>query len=370
MSSNKPLEPNKTLVGIPGDFQAAVDKLRAQQGPAADDMQRTRMGNPQPSGASVAPPPLPPSRPFQPPTGFAPAPAPKPIQHAPPPAPRAGLAERTLLGMPNNLQAILREADAAAAAAKSAIASREPPTQRHGTGAAPQARQEPRVHLHLDGPDSDPPPHAHGAGPDLYGTRLAPSPLEGLPDDEPSSDNDDDATDVVRRPRLALSERTTHRTSHPARKLWPAAAAVLAILVLFGGGWLAGVLRSGPAPVAQTQAVEPFQGATLAADKPVAAPITDVSAATQPPERLGKPAPAALPSAASVQPALSGPPAELERQAIDLLIAKNYPAAAQVYERLRAAEPDNKAYSVMLGLLSRGENKACGQPGQEPCATR
>lgn len=384
MSSNKPPEPNKTLVGIPGDFQAAVDKLRAQQGTGnAEDMHRTRLGNPQLSGAHAAPPPLPSNRPFQPPAGFQPAPPPPPLQNMPAHA-RVPPAERTLLGMPNNLQAIIREAEANAAqrAAEQAIARaseavarratdavavqraavvREPVTQPHGTGAP--AAQASRVHLHLDGADSDAPQD----GPDLYSTRLAPSELESAGEGRRREDSD---TDVVRRPRLALSDRTTQRTAQSDRKLWPMiAAAVAGVVVLGGGGWLAAHLVHSGSARDQPDAVALPPLADKAHPTLPSSTVTDVSAATQP-ERVPRAEPAAAPPTQAAPVTLASSPAELERQAIDLLIAKNYPAAAQAYERLRQAEPENKAYAVMLGLLSRGEGKSCGQPGQEPCASR
>ena len=393
MSSNKPLEPNKTLVGIPGDFQAAVDKLRAQESASGEDSQRTRLGHPPeprnaPAQPQLSPPPLPPNRPFQPPPGFAPAPPPAPMHHAPPPG-RVQQAERTLLGMPNNLQAILRAADAAVAerAQREGRPAPEPSTQRHGSapaiparrgglagGAPRQEHQESRVHLHLDGADGDDRVrHAHGADAGMHATRMAPLELDDAERSD-RQDEEEDATDVVRRPRLALSERTTHRTAQPARKLWPVVAAVAAVVLLAGGGWFAARWIHGDS-LAQTDAPA---AATPALPVAVKAPdlargntVTDVSAATQ--LDRAKPVVAAAP-AQPTQPAqpvtLAGTPAELERQAIDLLIAKNYPAAAQAYERLRAAEPDNKAYAVMAGLLTRSETKSCGQPGQEPCATR
>jgi hypothetical protein len=65
---------------------------------------------------------------------------------------------------------------------------------------------------------------------------------------------------------------------------------------------------------------------------------------------------------------VQGDVAQLEKQAIDLLLANDYVAARAAYERLRAAEPARPEYSVMLDLLAREIAPACGGPGQVPCA--
>jgi hypothetical protein len=84
----------------------------------------------------------------------------------------------------------------------------------------------------------------------------------------------------------------------------------------------------------------------------------------------------AQPSAATAQPSAANPPpqaaqghsAELEKQALDSLLANDYAAARVIYEQLRAAEPARPEYGIMLDLLARELTPACGGPGQVPCS--
>ena len=282
------------------------------------------------------------------------------------------LAEKkTLIGMPTNLQDVLRAADAAIAARAAASSARpsapassfaEPSTRLHGSDGprAPEPRAaEPRMHLQLDEHEE------RGTGraePNPLATRHAAEHLgKLLPDDE--------ATDVVR-PRLALSERTTKRTVAPARKLWPALSLLGAAVVIGGGLLIWQNLRSPAARGAQAEAgpgvvLAPAPALPSTAREPVGVPpmapstVTDVSAATQERAALKPAAPAVM-----VQPQGSAP--ELEKQAIELLIAKDYANAARVYERLRALEPERREYAAMYSMLTRSAG-TCGRPGQEPC---
>jgi hypothetical protein len=65
---------------------------------------------------------------------------------------------------------------------------------------------------------------------------------------------------------------------------------------------------------------------------------------------------------------VQGHSAELEKQAIDALLANDYAAARASYEQLRVAEPARPEYAIMLDLLARELAPACGAPGQPPCA--
>ena len=95
----------------------------------------------------------------------------------------------------------------------------------------------------------------------------------------------------------------------------------------------------------------------------VVAPAGSVEAAAA----LEQPGAVVQPAGPAPVPA-QGATAELEKQAIDLLLANDYSAASVVYERLRGAEPGRPEYSVMLELLAREIAAGCGGPGQAPCA--
>ena len=132
-----------------------------------------------------------------------------------------------------------------------------------------------------------------------------------------------------------------------------------------------------PAPAASPQGVATAAPGAQAAElqaQPSAAQAS-ATADTQAPG-AAEPAPvvAEAPSALAASAVVAAPPAaltggtaELEKQAIDLLLANDYPAARAVYERLRAVEPTRVEYGVMLDLLTREIAPACGGPGQEPC---
>jgi hypothetical protein len=135
----------------------------------------------------------------------------------------------------------------------------------------------------------------------------------------------------------------------------------LGLVVLAGVGvWLAPKLISSFAAKTDSAAAT----APSAAEAPTlpAAPapvVTDTAAATDPVRFT--PTPTRPPAAPAMT---SGPSAQLEKKAIERLIANDYPAARQLYEKLRSAEPTRPEFGLMVELL----NRTCGQPGQAPCA--
>jgi hypothetical protein len=178
------------------------------------------------------------------------------------------------------------------------------------------------------------------------------------------------------RSRLALplstfdSSKDKGKRSSPINKRWIVlAVGGLGVAALAGAGvWLAPKLLGGSA--ADSENASPV----AAADAPALAPIppsvvTDTSAATDP--MRFTPTPTRPPAAPAMT---SGPSAQLEKKAIERLIANDYPAAKQLYEKLRSSEPTRPEFALMLELLNRAGTsgaagaQGCGQPGQAPCA--
>jgi hypothetical protein len=92
------------------------------------------------------------------------------------------------------------------------------------------------------------------------------------------------------------------------------------------------------------------------------ATASDTSGVTDP--GLAPPSPTHPPAS---PPFTSGMSAQLEKKAIERVMANDYPGAKQLYERLRSAEPNRPEFGVMLELLTRATGSACGQPGQPTC---
>jgi hypothetical protein len=174
--------------------------------------------------------------------------------------------------------------------------------------------------------------------------------------------------------------RTTSKKSADAPpKRWPAISLILLAVVAFGGvivlrapHLLPAPLMSliAPAPAVSDDALAPeaANAPALPSTPPVGQAVaTDTSAATDP--APAKAAPTPTPTRPPVAPAMtSGPSAQLEKKAIERLIANDYANAKQLYEKLRSAEPSRTEFAVMIELLNRASAAPCGQPGQAPCA--
>jgi hypothetical protein len=198
-------------------------------------------------------------------------------------------------------------------------------------------------------------------------------------------------------PRLALSQESTRSKPAPAPvKRWPAVSLLVLAILAFGGVIAARAPQLLPGPLAAVlaghgdntaeqpeTALDPQRAGGLADPQPMAADpgaqpapvVTDVAAAIDPSTAAAAPA-APAPTAAPAIPRSpvaaapsSGAAAQLEKEAIERLMANDYPAAKQLYQRLRAQAPTRAEYAVMLDLLDRASAAPCGQPGQAPCAT-
>jgi hypothetical protein len=179
--------------------------------------------------------------------------------------------------------------------------------------------------------------------------------------------------------------------SKPVRR-WPALALLGLAVVAFGGvivvrapGLLPPPLAAmlgrsdppaqlpeSPAVAQGPQAPAPLSAPPEAAIQQPAADVAPTAAPDAPAEATeptGTTTPAPQIAVANVA-GVQGGSAELEKQAIELLLANDYRAAYSVYERLRAAEPARPEYGVMLELLSRELTPTCGGPGQPGCAAQ
>jgi hypothetical protein len=191
-------------------------------------------------------------------------------------------------------------------------------------------------------------------------------------------------------PRLSLSQeqsgstRTANRAGANAPKRWPALSLLGLAVVAFGGVIVLRAPQLLPPPLAAlVTGTTAVQGATPPANVPLepepaldpdtrvpgvadsdAHEATAVHAATA----AGDTAVAAVAAPASA--GLTGVAAQLEKEAIDLVLANDYTAASKLYEQLRAQVPGRREYPIMIALLARAVAAAtCGKPGQEPCAT-
>lgn len=443
MTAQKP--PDKTLVGMPADLKAVLEKL--DQATAFSDPPRSSAFDPNPNQV----------RPAQRPRTFPPRLPPK--ESVAPPSPEVAAAaagthdpaaaapmDRTLIGMPSDMQAALARAIAEQANApeqppplvvppKPAPPQRLPPT-RTATSAGPVLRAQPVRAIGVPnapsseaqvkvqaarGPVPAPKPtaaasyqpvppraaptYASGLGyqPGPTGPShqdpsrpvlapqapldwppaarrsepgLAPVRLDETADADPGELVHDDmlgteATQLAlsaelppvergldlaeERSRLALPLSTFDGSKHKAaartgkgnkRRLALAGLAVAALAGL--GFWLGPQLLASRADSDTGSA-----GATAAADVPVlpAAPapvVTDTAAATDPARFT--PTPTRPPAAPAMT---AGPSAQLEQKAIERLIANDYPAAKQLYEKLRSAEPTRPEFALMIELLER-----------------
>jgi hypothetical protein len=104
------------------------------------------------------------------------------------------------------------------------------------------------------------------------------------------------------------------------------------------------------------------------AEQPAPTQVTDVSAAQDPAQKPEDTSQTAEARARPAPVAVQGGLADLEKQALDRLVANDLPGAKQFYDRLHMAAPSHSEYALMVDLLTRVlEEPACGQPGQEPC---
>ncbi|MET0390277.1 MAG: hypothetical protein ABW321_30175, partial [Polyangiales bacterium] len=371
---SKPPEPNKTLLGLPSDMQAALQRLReaedakdAQSGlrqtSDVSPLGQTKLENPwnaegQGQGHDAAgrslPPPLPGQRPALP-----------PIVDPAPGAKRIASMNRTLIGVvPADLQALI-EARATAAASTPAA---QPPTAREPV--EPPLVQASRVLSTFGGDSSPSQPSAASereapTEPDHAPDRQEPLRLASFEDDHPRRPSDGRMAprEQLRLDRERDRETAPHRPPS-APKRWPA---LLLLGLVAVGGVAVVVLRVPqllPQPLAAllgSRTPAPESGAPIV--KP-AAPVppstqTDVSAAT------ALPVAAPAPRSVAAKPMLEGASAELERQAIELLRARDYSGATRLYTQLRAAEPGRPEYAVMLDLLAHNADASCGQAGQD-----
>jgi hypothetical protein len=169
--------------------------------------------------------------------------------------------------------------------------------------------------------------------------------------------------------------RKTKRHSDAPPKRWPAISLILLAVVAFGGvivlrapqllpAALSGLLVSAPAVPDEMLAPEASAAPELPS-APAAQPSTDIAAATDPAKAAPTPTPTRPPAAPAMT---SGASAQLEKKAIERLIANDYAAAKQLYEKLRSAEPSRGEFAVMVELLNRASGTTCGQPGQPACS--
>jgi hypothetical protein len=167
-------------------------------------------------------------------------------------------------------------------------------------------------------------------------------------------------------------------------KKWPALSLIGLAIIAFGG--VIAVRAPGllPAPIAALlmRASGSPPRPRLEADPaevhppPTAATETPPTAASEAPPTAASEAPPTVSSAAARAPDGSaanvwapaqGERAQLEKRAIDLLIANDYAGARAVYDKLHALDPSRPEYRVLLDLLARELAPTCGGPGQAPC---
>jgi hypothetical protein len=183
------------------------------------------------------------------------------------------------------------------------------------------------------------PPHAAPTEAFGFGTQAEPAQRLALP--VSYADHDD------------MPERTQTSARKPWLKLVLAALGMVgvgAFLVLRAPHWLPDSVAARLAPP------PPPPAAAVAPPLPAAPPperTTDVSAATDPIRAF--PAPARPPAAPAMT---SGASAQLEKKAIERLIANDYAAAKSLYERLQSVEPSRPEFAAMVELLKR--NAAAG----------
>ena len=181
--------------------------------------------------------------------------------------------------------------------------------------------------------------------------------------------NPSDPSEYVSRLALPLTtfDGSKHKqASHPkSNKRWLAISlGGLGLVVLAGlGVWLAPKLTSSLSAAPSDDASAPSAAAAPTLPAAPAAVVTDTSAASDPVRFT--PTPTRPPAAPAMT---SGPSAQLEKKAIERLIANDYPAAKPLYEKLRSAEPTRPEFGLMVELLNRAGSRACGQAGQAPCA--
>jgi hypothetical protein len=163
-------------------------------------------------------------------------------------------------------------------------------------------------------------------------------------------------------PNASSDARVSMVKARPVKK-WPALSLIGLAVVAFGG--VIAVRAPGllPAPIAGWLMRAPAAAPASVPPPSAAVPSTPSPSEVLPPMAADAPP---TPTASPDAPA-QGERAQLEKQAIDLLIANDYSAARAVYEKLHALEPARPEYSALLDLLARELAPTCGGPGQAPC---
>jgi hypothetical protein len=340
------------------------DSSQPTQGgePNPDELQRTRYGNPHAAEhESVR-------------ISQAVRVAPNAPVYTPPPAsaPPAAAFNKTMLGMPADLQALLRGAS-----------SPQPPEARPPQPSAAGRSVAAQPVRSIGGPSdveaqptrqarTEPPPlPRHGATAVMSAAAPAPPPnashTSGIHPSRTVALPQSAAAQSA--PRLSLSmDQPAELTSvtKPVRR-WPALVLLGLGFVAFGAvlALRAPHLLPGPMGRLMTRVLHRVPDAA-AAEQPAPTQVTDVSAAQDPAQK-----PEDTPQTARARPApvaVQGGLADLEKQALDRLVANDLPGAKQFYDRLHMAAPSHSEYALMVELLTRVlEEPACGQPGQEPC---
>jgi hypothetical protein len=231
----------------------------------------------------------------------------------------------------------------------------------------PNLRLSPNAALRL--------PVAHAANP-ISATRLVSTAAGALPP-QISAGGAPSLPSTTQYLSLSADEVSARKSN--AVKRWPAVSLFAIAFVAFGGVIVVRAPGLLPQPLlaigafVSNQAQRLLPG-TAPALPPAAGPQTEPPVPGPHDPALQQPTPGNVASsAAPSDPAalplapVQGGSAELEKQAIDLLVANDYPAARAVYEHLRAAEPAHPEYGVMLDLLTREIAPACGGEGQMPC---
>jgi hypothetical protein len=417
---------NRTLVGMPSELQAAVEQARqihAREQAASRAAQSTPAPVPVMPNALIghSPSAKPPALPAARRTAAQPTPTPK---QQPAATSATGVGSATAFQKPAPAAPSPRAAPAPRATSSGVRPSPTPPTAARAdiplfTAARPQpaaANVNPTHPLDTTEadrvlPENSPPSAAHvsasvassvvapgSAAAEMGATRLvsfeehaqlgaharqAGSHTGGLKLE----------TSTARATGQQLSLNVSSSESAPAPvKRWPALSLIGLAIVAFGVvvvvrapgllppqiAALLGVAVRAPetAPAAADPNALPPGPDLAPADPADTAQAPPVDPAGSTPPIAADPVPVPADPAAQVAPAASasvvrveGAAAELEKQAIDALLANQFPTAKGLYERLRAAEPARPEYAVMLELLNRGALPSCGEPGQPECAT-
>jgi hypothetical protein len=363
--TSKKLDPSKTLLGMPNDVQAVLERLKAEQAAQAAEAagaDRADHGQPVP----VHEPPILPGSEAQPSA-----------------ARRYGSLHRTLIGVtpvsappggPPGAQAFpVSDVRAQGVAAPQPFLA-----QTQTLGSIPDLPGGPAPHgADVSGPhrreEPAPRPAANGgagASPDtgVLDLGLGPAAKPGgwslatsdeLPDPRARRSRDRVAPD---KKKLSHARTvTTYKLLRPRR--WPAIVLLACAVIALSAALALRAPRLLPQPLAAwLGAPQPAAAPTAPAPAP-AQPVTDVSAATADPSDRSALKPPSL-----LAP-VTGEAAEVEKRAVELLIAHDVAAARGLYGVLQKAEPERPEFAIMVKILGRDAKTApCGGEGQKPCA--